>query len=121
MFTQNTVYCCLQEHPAKVYELPTCARWKRLYFLDECPFCHNTVASLQICDKNGKIKILSRKTNKEALKLRDKVLKHAEKRLFKPLTGSLENERLLFNDKGIVFNFNNRRVGKNDDFILSHV
>lgn len=119
LFTKNSVYCCLTEHPAKVYELPTHARWKRLYFLDECPFCHNTVASLQICDLKGNIKVLSRKTNKEAEKLRDKVLRHLEKRIFKPLTGSLENERLLFNNKGIVFNFNNRRVGKNEDFIFS--
>ena len=60
----------MAEHKAKVYNLPTKrGRWKRLFFLDECPFCHHTVASLQECTKDGMLKVIARKTDKEAMAL----------------------------------------------------
>lgn len=112
----DTVYCCMAEHKAKVYNLPTKrGRWKRLFFLDECPFCHHTVASLQECTKDGMLKVIARKTDKEAIILRDRLAKY-EIKGFKPRMGTYNNERILYNDKGIIFNFNNYRVGKNEDF-----
>lgn len=113
----DTVYCCGQEHRARVYNLPSKrGRWKRLFFLDECPFCGKTVASLQECNNEGLLKILARKTNKEAMILRNKLAKYASKD-FKPKQGSYNNELILYNNKGIIFNFNNYKVGINEDFI----
>lgn len=112
----NTIYCCGQEHNARVYNLPSKrGRWKRLYFLDECPFCGHTVASLQECSQDGLLKILARKTDKEAIILRNKLAKFASKD-FKPRQGSYNNELILYNNKGIIFNFNNYRVGTNEEF-----
>lgn len=112
----DTVYCCGQEHKAKVYNLPSKrGRWKKLFFLDECPFCGHTIASLQECSKDGMLKILARKTDKEALKLRNKLAKYASID-FKPREGSYSNEIMLYNNKGDIFNFNNYKVGTNEDF-----
>lgn len=105
-------------HSAKVYNLPYghSKRWRRLYFLDECPFCGKTVASLQECDNEGMIRIISRKVGKEAIKLRDRVTKISQLK-FKTQSGTFEKERVLFNNRGIIFNFNNRKVGTNEEFL----
>lgn len=110
----DTVYCCGQEHRAKVYNLPSKKRWKRLYFLDECPFCGHTIASLQECDYDGSLRVI-RKIDKEALKLRDRLAKYQRKD-FKPREGSFNNELILYNNRGDIFNFNNYKVGRNEDF-----
>lgn len=112
----DTVYCCMTEHKAKVYNLPSKkGRWKRLYFLDECPFCGHTIASLQECSNDGTLKILARKTDKEAIILRDKLTRFAFKE-FKPREGSFPNEIIYYNNRGIVYNFNDYKVGKNEDY-----
>lgn len=117
----DTVYCCMTEHKARVYNLPTKrSRWKKLFFLDECPFCGHTVASLQVCNDNGELKILARKTDTEALKLRNKLAKYASKD-FKTKKGSYSNEIIFFNNRGDIFNFNNYKVGTNEDFIAASV
>lgn len=117
----DTIYCCLADHKSKVYNLPSKrGRWKRLYFLDECPFCRHTVASLQECDQEGHIKILARKTDKDALQLRDKLTKFISKD-FKPRQGSFSNEIIYYNNKGDIFNFNNYKVGVNEDFCKSEL
>lgn len=109
----------MAEHKARVYNLPTKrGRWKKLFFLDECPFCGHTVASLQLCTKDGMLRILSRKTDRDAIKLRDKISKYAFKD-FKPRQGSYTNELILYNNNGDIFNFNNYKVGTNEDFISS--
>lgn len=109
----------MSEHRAKVFNLPSKrGRWKRLFFLDECPFCGNTVASLQECSKDGMLKILTRKTGKEALLLRDKLSKFAYKD-FKPQSGSYSNQIIFYNNKGDIFNFNNYKVGTNEQFCIS--
>lgn len=113
---ENICYCCGFDQKCKVYELPTRKAWKRLYFLDECGICGQTVASLQECDYYGNIKILKRLTGNAAIRLRNKI---ALNKIYfdNPKTGSYSNELILYNNQGIVFNFNNRRVGKNEDFI----
>ena len=112
----ESVYCCRKEHKARVYNLPSKrGRWKKLLFLDECPYCGNTVASLQECTKDGELRIIARKTGPEALILRNKLAKFINKD-FKTRSGSFSNEIIFYNNKGIVFNFNNYKVGKNEDF-----
>ena len=112
----DTVYCCMAEHKAKVYNLPSKrGRWKRLFFLDECPFCGHTVASLQECNQDGVIKILARKTDREALILRNKLSEFASID-FKPREGSFNNELILYNNRGIIYNFNDYKVGTNEEF-----
>ena len=108
---------CHGDRISKVYNLPTRrGRWKRLYFLDQCPFCGHTVASLEICYANGAVKIIARRTDNEAIKLRDKLVKYAIKEDFKTRQGSFANELIHYNNKGIIYNFNDYRVGKNEDF-----
>lgn len=115
----DTVYCCMAEHKARVYNLPSKrGRWKRLYFLDECPFCGHTIASLQECSQDGLIKILARKTDSEAIKLRNKLAKYVSKD-FKPKQGSYNNELILYNNRGDIFNFNNYKVGTNAEFCIN--
>ena len=113
---ENSVFCCRSEQKCKVYELPTHHFWKRLYFLDECESCGQTVAILKECTDLGQVKTLKRYTGKTAIRLRDSLLlKHQI--WGSPKTGSYSNELILFNNRGIVYNFNNRRVGTNEDFI----
>lgn len=115
----EVVYCCGVEHSCRVYELPTTKVWKRLFFLDECGLCGEIVATLQECNHLGSIRTLERKKGKEAVILRDKLLKSLKDKPFQPRNGSIENERVLYNNKGIIYNFNNFRVGKNSDFVES--
>lgn len=113
---ENTIYHCGQEHRARVYNLPTKrGRWKKLFFLDECPFCYHTVATIWECSKEGMLKRLTYKLDKEAIKLRDKMASFAFKD-FKEKKGSYSNEIILYNNKGNIFNFNNYKVGTNEDF-----
>ncbi len=108
--------CCNYDQPAKVYELPTWKAWKRFYFLDECVFCGCTVGSLQECDRDGNIKILKRYLGKRAVEMRNKILK--TKHFFKiPSTGSLVDERILYNNSGDILNFNGRKVTTNDEIL----
>ena len=117
----DMVYCCSGEWRARVYNLPSRrGRWKKLFFLDECPVCGNTVAILQECTKDGMLRILARKTDVEALKLRNKLAKFASKD-FKEKKGSFNNEIILYNNKGTIFNFNNYKVGTNEDFCSSEL
>ena len=113
---EKYLYCCGLEQPCKVYELPTKKAWKRLYFLDVCGLCSQTVASLQECDKDGRIKVLKRCSGKKALELRDKltlkvlIFDNTKK-------GTLSSERIYYNDKGIIYNLNNRRLGSQEEFL----
>ncbi len=113
---ERLLYCCGLEQPCKVYELPTKKAWKRLYFLDECAICSQTIASLQECDKNGFVKILKRCSGQKALELRDKlslkvlVFDNTKK-------GTLSGERIFYNNRGIIYNLNNRRIGTQEEFL----
>ena len=54
-----------------------------------------------------------------AIRLRDSLIKKREI-WDNPKSGSYSNELILFNNRGIIFNFNNRRVGTNEDFIFQN-
>lgn len=115
--TVNKVYCCGYNQEARVYYLPAVnCIWKRYYFLDECFVCGQTIGVLQIKTKSGEIKNLHRFKGEKAFKYRDKIIK--ENQVFKVGSGSLQNERTFYNNSGIIYNFNNRKVGKNEDFCL---
>lgn len=108
----------MAEHKARVYNLPSKrGRWKKLFFLDECPFCGHTVASLQECTNDGQLRILARKIDKEAILLRNKLAKYISKD-FRTKKGSFNNELIYYNNKGNIFNFNNYKVGRNEDFCM---
>lgn len=113
---ENTVFCCRSNQKCKVYELPTRHLWKRLYFLDECESCGETIALLKECNFLGRIKTLKRYSGHTAVRLRDKLI---SKNLIwdNPKGGSFSNEIILYNNRGIIYNFNNRRIGLNEDFI----
>lgn len=112
---EETLYCH-GDHPCKVWNLPTKrGRWKKLFFLDECPICGHTVASLQLCNNDGMLRILLRKTDKEAIKLRDKLTKYAFKS-FSTKKGTFSNQLIFYNNRGIIYNFNDYKVGENKDF-----
>ena len=64
------------------------------------------------------LKLLARKTNTEALRLRDKLIKFVVKKEFRTRQGSFSNEIIYYNNKGDIFNFNNYKVGKNADFCM---
>lgn len=116
MTVNSSIYCCGYIQPAKFYNLPALnCIWKRYYFLEECLRCGQTIGVLQIKTKTGEIKTLHRFKGLKAQKYRDKIIK--ENQVFKVGSGSLANERTYYNNKGIIYNFNNRKVGKNEDFI----
>jgi len=96
--------------------MPTKKAWKRLYFLDTCALCKQTIAVIWECSMDGTLKLITRKTGKKAISLRDKIL--AKKfREFKVQTGTINNERVLYNNRGIIFNFNNRKIGSQEKFL----
>lgn len=115
---EDTVFCCRSNQKCKVYELPTRHLWKRLFFLDECESCGQTVALIQECNYFGRVKTLKRYAGRNAIRLRDSLINKREC-WGNPKTGSYSNELILYNNRGIVYNFNNRRVGTNEDFIFS--
>lgn len=89
--------------------------WRRLYFDDGGNFEDSVcIATLVISTKKGIITLCTRK-NGEALKLKDKLAKYILKD-FKVRSGSYSNEIIYYNNKGIIYNFNDYRVGKNEDF-----
>lgn len=113
----STVYCCGYMQEAKIYNLPAinCA-WKRLYFLNECCVCGQCIGLIKICTKKGEIKIVGRYRGEKALKLRDKIIKQIKK--FKAANGTWNNQLIHYNNKGDIFNFNNQKVGTNEDFCI---
>lgn len=113
---EKYIYCCGFKQLCKVYNLPTnCGIWKKFYFIDECVICKQPVAVIKICTENNEIKTIKRCSGKKAVELRDKLT-------LKVLTfnniakGTLDNERRYYNNYGIIYNFNNRRIGTNEDF-----
>lgn len=94
--------------------MPSNKLWKRLYFIDECICCGKAVALIQECDFNGRTKVIKRCSGDSAVKLRDKLSFNDR---FKSILGSLENERLLFNRFGLIFNFNGRKIATNERFL----
>jgi len=113
---KNFVYCCGFKQICKIYDLPNShGLWKKLYFLDECIRCKQSIAIIKICDNKGIIKTIKRCSGQKAIELRDKL---SLKRLtFSNIEkGTLDNSRRYYNNSGIIYNFNNKRVGTNEEF-----
>lgn len=112
----STVYCCGFNQESKVYNLPAvnCA-WKKLFFLNACCVCGQCIAQLKICTKKGEIKIIGRYRGEKALAIRDKIIKEIKK--YKAANGTWQNQLIHYNNKGDIYNFNNQKVGKNEDFV----
>ena len=110
---EKFVYCCGFKQICKIYDLPSdnCL-WKRLYFLDECIVCRQSIAFIKICSYNGSTKTIKRCSGEKAVELRDKLSLKALK-FYKVEKGTLENERCYYNNFGIIYNFNNKRIGTN--------
>lgn len=58
---------------------------------------------------------MGRYRGEKAVKVRDKTIKEIKK--FKGSNGSWQNQLIFYNNKGDIYNFNNQKVGKNEDFI----
>ena len=113
---ENYIYCCGFRQICRVYNLPNKHfSWKRLYFIDECKVCKKSIAIIKVCTSSGTVKTLKRCSGKRAVKLRDKLT--FKERCFPDCEkGTLENSRCFYNNAGVIYNFNNKRVGTNDEF-----
>ncbi len=96
--------------------MPTSKAWKRLYFLDACAFCGQTVAAIWECSMDGGLKLITRKTGKKAVNLRNKIIQKKIEH-FVVLSGTASNERVYYNNRGTIYNFNNRRIGSQKKFL----
>ncbi len=113
---EYTVFCCNQDQPCKVYEMPSKKVWKRLYFLDACAFCGQTVAVIWECSLDGTLNLITRKTGKKAVNLRDKIISKKIE-MFQVLSGTASNEKIYYNNRGVIYNFNNRRIASQAKFL----
>ena len=112
------LYCCGRNQVCKVYDLPVnFGAWKRLYFLDECAMCKRSVAVLQFCSARGEVKTLKRAVGQKAVELRDKLT--LKVLIFKGnlSKGTIADERRFYNNFGVIYNFNNKRIGTNAEFV----
>ncbi len=111
-----SVFCCGGIQPSIIYNLPAVnCIWKRYYFLNECTYCGQSIGILRIKSKSGRVKDIKRYRGLKAVQYRNKIIK--QNYIFKVPAGSLADERTYYNNRGIIYNFNNRKVGKNEDFI----
>ena len=113
---KNFVYCCGFKQVCKIYDLPySQGLWKKLFFLDECVVCKQPVAIINICDKNVVIKTVKRCCGEKAINLRN-TLSLKILNFFKIEKGTLENSRCYYNNSGIIYNLNNKRIATNEEF-----
>jgi len=98
--------------------MPSKKLWKRLYFLDSCAFCSQTVAAIWECSIDGTLKLITRKTGQKAIKLRDKIISKKMKD-FKVLNGTFSNEIVYYNNRGNIYNFNNRKIAPQEKFLIN--
>ena len=87
-----------------------------LQFLDRCDVCGNTIAQI-IKFSGSKKKIIVRKKNKQALALLKRYIDCPTE--CKILSGTYANSLIYYNNRGTIFDFNNYKIGKNEDFIQS--
>ena len=69
-----TLSCCNLEQPCKVYEMPSKKAWKRLYFLNRCAICGNSIATIWECSMDGTLRLVVRKSGKLAVDLMNKIV-----------------------------------------------
>ena len=113
---EYTVFCCNLDQPCKVYNMPTKKFWKRLYFLDTCAICGQPVAAIWECSIDGTLSLIVRKSGKKAEVLRDKIL---SKKIndFEIMRGAASNEKIYYNNRGVIYNFNNRKIATQEKFL----
>lgn len=109
------IYCCGFKQICKIYNLPSLHGGRKvLLFLDECAICKRSIAIIQI-NNNGTIKTIKRCSGNKAVQLRDKlslkILKFNNIKI-----GTLDNERRYYNNFGVIYNFNNKRIATNEEF-----
>ena len=107
----NILYCCGNKYRCRTYCIATD---KLLQFTDECAVCGNSIAQVvKIVD--GKSKVIVRKRGQQALQLLQRYLKL-------PIeysnidSGTYANSLIYFNNRGQIYDFNYRKIGKNEDF-----
>lgn len=115
---EHTLFCCNLEQPCKVYNLPSKKLWKRLFFLDRCALCSQTIAAIWECSMDGTLKLITRKTGEKAINLRNKIISKKMKE-FTVLSGTFSNEIVYYNNRGNIYNFNNRKVASQEKFLLN--
>ncbi len=96
--------------------MPTKKFWKRLYFLDTCAICGQPVAAIWECSIDGTLSLIVRKSGKKAEVLRDKIL---SKKIndFEIMRGAASNEKIYYNNRGVIYNFNNRKIATQEKFL----
>lgn len=115
-YMSYTLFCCNLDQPCKVYEMPSRKAWKRLYFLNSCAICGKSIATIWECSMDGTLRLVVRKSGVRAVELMNKIVSKKIKE-FRVAVGSANNEMVYYNNKGVVYNFNNRRISSQDKFL----
>lgn len=84
-----------------------------MQFVDECSVCGSCVAQI-VKIVNGHAKVIKYKRNEQAVQLLRRYLK--EEIQYKLLGGTYANSLIYYNNRGNIFDFNNQKVGTNEDF-----
>ena len=109
----NLIYCCGYMHECRTYCI---GGDKYLQFIDGCCVCDTCIAQIVKVIK-GKYKIIVRKTNKQAIQLFERYLTSVAD--FKEHKGTYSNLFVFYNNRGDIYNFNNQKVGTNEQFCAS--
>lgn len=105
------LYCCGYLHKCRTYCIGVN---KLLQFTDECAVCGSCIAQI-VKIVNNKPKVVVRKKNEQAVLLLQRYL------IVNPTedvkNGTFANSLIYYNNRGEIFDFNNQKVGTNDDFV----
>lgn len=85
-----------------------------LQFTDECAVCGSCIAQI-VKVVNNKPKVVVRKKNEQAILLLQRYLIVNPTEDIK--NGTFANSLIYYNNRGEIFDFNNQKVGTNDDFV----
>ena len=107
----EALYCCGQLHECRNYFISSN---KILQFVDECSKCGSCVAQI-VKFVRGKHRVVVRKKNKQALQLLQRYFNSPIE--YKELGGTYANSLIYYNNRGTIFDFNNCKVGENEDFV----
>lgn len=110
---RDSLYCCGHLHTCRTYCISTN---KLLQFTDECAVCGSCIAQIVKIVKN-KSKVITRKKNKQALQLLRRYLTSTVE--YKNINGTYANSLIYYNNRGQIYDFNNQRVGTNEQFCMN--
>lgn len=114
---RNMVYCCGYDQPCRIFALPSKGKlWRRLYFLDGCFICKRPIGLIVECDRSYYTTVSVRKSGKKAVNLLNLTVKNFDIKEL-PKNGTYANENLYYNNKGVIYNFNNRRISNQEEFL----